>query len=852
MAPRRVTIGSTDSTFHHHFSGGGGRGGDEAATGDDVSRASAKFDGPGFRRFLLVVVVGALAFLPLATAAIAVFVDPDDVTGWLEPRLSAALNRDVTVGDAGIAFLPRPGLRLTDVRVGGGASDLPSVMAVRDVHLEAAILPLFTGRVSVHRLRLSGVDVHLEVDPSGVSNFGDLVPESRVVETAHVGPVGFAVDEVSLDGGSFSYFDGLRDRSFAVSGASATVDLGLRPDGGWSAVVDAGADSLLVRMPGLADEIVRTEAPSFAATLSGDAGLDRIDVEGGALRHRGQELTVVGEVGGIARSDPRLELRLTNPALQLGVLTAFLPQATRVRSQPALQGTADVRLGLRGGLKGPDGPRLFGVVGLSGAGLLLAGESWVAEVDGDLRLRADELVLDSVTGYFADGPFTLSATLDRGSRRVSGTVTASPDVDDFERLGLTPYGFRLAGGAELALDFDGPLSAADSLRLDGDVLLTGVQAEHDGIGVPLYVPSANLRLDGSRTSWEGLAVMVGTEPLTTSGSAEGIVAGWSGGEPPVVDATVTGARLDLDAVLEPEGTRPDLTYARAAFAHLGGRPLDPSAPDDAPPAMELERPRSLPVHGVVELALDSLQYRMYRVGGVRAVVALSDSALSVRDVELEAWGGTLSGGLTLGVGGRVDEPFALELRAEEVAASSFLRHMTPVGESVSGTMDLSLDLEGTTDRALMPVLASLDGTVEMTVAEGRVEGTGVNLALADFLADERWRTFSFTEWRTRMALEEEMLHVVGSELSGTDATVTLSGAVGLGGAVDLAMALSIPPERLEAISLRRTGVAQSVLDGLTESGRALDLGIRISGTLQGPTLEPDALAASEQTVLQGR
>lgn len=63
--------------------------------------------------------------------------------------------------------------------------------------------------------------------------------------------------------------------------------------------------------------------------------------------------------------------------------------------------------------------------------------------------------------------------------------------------------------------------------------------------------------------------------------------------------------------------------------------------------------------------------------------------------------------------------------------------------------------------------------------------------------------------------------------------------------MDLAMALSIPPDRLQAISLRRTGVAQTVLDRLTESESPLDLGIRISGTLQGPTLEPDALAASE-------
>jgi hypothetical protein len=54
------------------------------------------------------------------------------------------------------------------------------------------------------------------------------------------------------------------------------------------------------------------------------------------------------------------------------------------------------------------------------------------------------------------------------------------------------------------------------------------------------------------------------------------------------------------------------------------------------------------------------------------------------------------------------------------------------------------------------------------------------------------------------------------------------------------MALSIPAERLGDISLRRTGIGQGVLDQLRTAGATLDLGLRLSGWLQAPTLEPDA------------
>ncbi|MDX1647586.1 MAG: AsmA-like C-terminal region-containing protein [Longimicrobiales bacterium] len=856
MAPRRVSIGSGGAAIDEGIFDEGSSA-DRIRRSSDDSRSSGRGEDrssflqtpsgrPWLRRVLLGGLLLALATLPLATVAIAVLVDDDELVGWLEPRLSSALNREVALGDVGVALLPRPALRVSDIRVGGVEdAQPPSVLAARDVHLEAALLPLFTGKVRVDRLRLEGLDLHLAVTEDGVSNFGDLIPEGEAQQMASGGPVAFAVTDVEVEDASFTWFDGTRNQSFGLSGVSGSMDLHLEPGGGWTAGVTGSSDSLLIRLPDVTEEIVRTEGPSLTLDLRGDDTLGEIVLEGGSLEHRGETVAVDGTVAGLSDLDPGLDLRFSNPELGLGGLAAFVPRSTRERLQPAFRGTANLSLSLRGRLRDPDSPALRGMFTLSGAGLLLGGEPRLEDVEGRIRLRDEAVELDSIRGSFASGPFELSATYARADGTISGTLEAAPDVDDFRRVGLTPEDVELSGAAVIALDVEGPLAAPDSLDASGSVRLTGIQLEHPDLEVPLYVPSAELSVRDSDVGWSDLTLLVGTDALTVAGRLEGALAAWwREDQPPRLEATVVGARLDLDALLPPTSSGERPTYARRAFSHLaaaerGGGPEVEAGEEDS-----LRRPRDLPVHGVVEVAVDALLYRDHDLRDVEGTLTLSDSTLAVREAGFTAWEGTGRLSLDMVVGPESEAPFALHFETRDADAETFLSTFTPMDRAVSGRLDLAVDVSGSLDRALMPVSESLDGEIEMTVTEGSIDGTGINFALADFLAEERWRAIPFSSWRTEISLQDGLLVVSESRLESDMASARLQGAVGFGGAVDLAMALSIPPDRLEAVSLRRTGVAQTVLDRLREAESPLELGIRLGGTLAGPTLEPDALAGA--------
>jgi hypothetical protein len=259
--------------------------------------------------------------------------------------------------------------------------------------------------------------------------------------------------------------------------------------------------------------------------------------------------------------------------------------------------------------------------------------------------------------------------------------------------------------------------------------------------------------------------------------------------------------------------------------------------------MGLSRPGPLPARGTIDLAFDTLHYHRYSLTHADARVLLSDSVLAVSEASFAIWDGEGSGSLRLGIGPSLDEPFALGLELRGVDAAHALGSLTPMGEAVIGSLDMTLELNGTLDRSLLPILGDLSGRARLTVSEGRVAGTAINRAVADFLAADDWQDVPFTRWVSDLVIAEGSVALRQSELVGDFARVRVAGFVGLDGSVDLSLALSIPPERLNAMSLRRTGIGQNVLEQLRSVRSPLDLGLRIAGSLEAPILEPDATVA---------
>lgn len=832
MGPRRIKIAPHEAGHDHDVGAE-----DRRPTGDGHT-ASRWLRHP--LAILAAVLVGGYA---AAAVLLNVLVDTQQVRVWLEPRASEALNRPVSTGDARVSLLPRPSIHVSDVRIDNLENfDGPALTFIERVRFDVRWLPLLIGRVSVHRVHLDAPRVYLAIDEAGTSNFGDLVPSTAEAGEPPQPPVGLGVERVEVSKASLSYFNAPGARSFTVSGADVRV--GLAPDGaaGWRADVVVESDSLLARMATVTDEILHLEGPRLSLTARSDGAGRSIDVVDGLLELSGESLALRGRLAGLAGSRPSYDLQLTNDSLDAGVLAAAFPPRARSKWIPAADGRVGVTFQLTGHAAGGSGPVVRGSLHLENVAVRLGGRRMVDRLSGTVGVSPDTVVLDSLTGVFADGPFELSGTATRDSQAVALRTRARPDLDALDRLGLVPAGVTVSGDAALELALAGRLDALDSMEVVGSVTLDGFQAKHARVGVPLYVPAGELTLAGGEVSWTELPVLIGQDEVVTSGRASGLVhvANENDRSVPVLRAIIRGPRLDLGAIFPAGEGTPAVTYGRAAFAHLGGSRIDGRPASAVPSELEPTRPRSLPWQGSVELQLDTLDFRSYHLEAVTGHVEVSDSSMTVDAPSFRIWGGTAAGSLRLGVGDRAGEPFALTFAVDSANAEGLLSTTTPLGSAVSGTLTLELEVTGSLDSSLLPVAHELSGHATLSIIEGRIHDTGPNLVIADFLGSQEWGDVSFTTWHTDLDLAARRLEIRASELISEQGRVAFDGLVHLDGSHDLSMGLSIPPDRLGTVSLRRTGIGQSVLDHLSAAGSSLDLGLRMSGVLATPQVEPDA------------
>lgn len=829
MRPRRVRITSEDSEL-------------AGQPRSSARRSALRRTLPAIRWPLAIVGVLAVGACVLSVVNIHLLVDTDGVLQWLTPRLSATLNRDVDVADAHVSVLPRPSIRLQGIRVENlDDFDGPALAEVDRARLDVAWIPLLVGRVRVQRISVDGARIYMAVDETGTTNYGDLVPEARrSAPTGSGTPLALGVGRIDIDNVDLTYFDAPRQRSFAVTGGRGRALLTADAQDGWRGAFELSSDSLQLRAADLTEEISRMPGPSAAATIRGDGSLTWVQIEEGRVDLAGESLALTGRIDGTRGSSLAYDLHLTNDGLGAAALSAIVPSGERSRLLPHFDGTLGVALRLRGP-SAQGRPALSGALVLRDVSVRLSGEPVVDHVNGMVAFTPETIALDSIAGTFAGGPLRLSGAIGREHRALVLGVHAQPDLDRLDRMGLLPTGTTVSGNAVLDLSVAGPLGAPDSIQVVGEARLEGAQAKSTRFGVPLYVAAGDLTFVGQDVSWADLSILVGRDELTTSGTLRRALAMWSAEpEEPEIDASLAGARLDLGAVLPDPADAPGETYPRIAFAHLGSRPVDGRPASVVAAERGFSRPDRLPLAGSIRMDVDTLRYRGRELGSVSGRVVFADSALAIEDAAFEAWNGRAQASLRLGIGQLANEPFELHLSVADADAQPFLSSMTPIDSAISGKLTLDLDLAGVTDTSLLPVGKRLSGHASLAIDDGSVKGTGMNMAVADFLDAEAWQEIPFSKWTLDIQIEETVMEILHADLSGDLGEVAFTGMLDLGGSSDLSVGLSIPPARLQEVSLRRTGIGQSVLDQLRAVGSPLDLGLQVSGPIYAPTLEPDA------------
>jgi len=167
------------------------------------------------RRWTLLAAFGCLGCLAVAAllAVLGFFflrraLDPEKVRPLAEVRLSAALGKPVRIGGMGLSFFPSPAVRATDITVGSGASEAPS-LALASVRIAPDLAGLFTGKVTTVRVELEGVDCALRRDRKGVWLLPYAPPPEPAQSEGSVARPAVEIGSLSIKRGRFRLVDDL-------------------------------------------------------------------------------------------------------------------------------------------------------------------------------------------------------------------------------------------------------------------------------------------------------------------------------------------------------------------------------------------------------------------------------------------------------------------------------------------------------------------------------------------------------------------------------------------------------------------------------------------------------------------
>ncbi len=820
------------------------------------------------RRLLFLGAAVAVLFVGV-TLFLSRYLDPEALATRLEPRLEAALVREVEVGGVEVGLFPL-GVRLRDVTVADPTGLAPFLARVESLEFQARLIPLFRREVQIARLVLENPSADLRVSSEGRSNFGDFSTQPSEVEPDSLDATfaesfGLDLKGIRISGGTL-HFENLDD-STSIEVEDLKVNAGVRREsmGPWlfqgdseATVTVAGRDASAGGAPRIdaAEARPSTGPMSLPLSLTFDleAGptFERLEIRSGSVGVEPVFLTLAGTIEALKEPTRTVDLTLSGERTPLAGILAFLSSQLDLQVPGEAVGTVNSDVRVEGSLGPGFKPEVSGTVTLSQGGLVADDGTLVAQdLAAEVGITRGGAVRFSLNGEVLDGPFSLEGTgATGGQRALEFQLRGKPDLGLVEKVVSLPDGVTAVGRLDTQLRGNGSVDNLRSFRFWGDLAPADVVVTHPAVGVPVGLAMGRISLDGTGGSFQALPVTLDEDQITVTGEVRSFMSYGLPGRAVLVRGSVRGPRLDLVAV----STRPPadsaLTYGKVAFAKVGGRTVAGRTPEEAARELRLSRPDSLPIAGSLQVAFDTLVYSRGMVQDLRAQVEFGPSFVRVNDARMKRFGGDISTNMNMTLGPLDREPFNMNVQVQELDASEFLAANSPLGGAIRGRLSMSLDLIGFLDGLLLPEGPSLVGSGSFALTDGGVNSIPLTASISSFMGLEGFRSPAVESWSSSFFISEGQVRLGEGTITGAPGDPRVNGSIGLDGGLDLLSVFVLDSEQLGSHALDNLGITDPLAGRLPDRPGFIQAVVHIAGTLLAPELRADP-AAAVRTVAEG-
>ncbi len=511
-------------------------------------------------KVLLWLVAIAIVLIFVLYAAVVVLLPKDKIVELVVSRVEKALNRSVSVGDVSARFWGGIGLRLSDLEVRNrDGFDKVNLLELDHLDVGVKFWPLFSKRIEITQISLTGLTVNLERNRAGLLNIEDIGPSTgegvtKMAPEKAAAAIPFTFDDLRVTESVLHYVDDSSGYSLSFSGIELESRLVPLDD----PTVVRSEGRLSAASVAYSERDKSYELPGMTILLVHDA---LYYADGDSLRVNELRF-VLNKLQG--RIDGRVTALMTDPLLDFAFRTDELKMQKILDAVPTelvpmvAEMTGSGKVHLAG--------KYFGLARLTRTASLEA-KLTMQDIEiaherfkGRLDMELAELVFTQMNLTFYSGnaelagePLSLKIILDNiPDPSISAEVNMNLNLDVMEEL--IGEDSDLSGRLLIDATTYGKLNDAESISLLGSMELQDMEYASPDLHTPIRRCNLHVEFLGKDARIEEFRTQIGESDIRLTGSISNlspyIFALGEVERKPLFVGDIRSSYLDLDALFE--------------------------------------------------------------------------------------------------------------------------------------------------------------------------------------------------------------------------------------------------------------------------------------------------------------
>jgi uncharacterized protein involved in outer membrane biogenesis len=774
---------------------------------------------------VLFVAAGLVVVLLVLYAAVIILLPKEKIVEMVVTRAEQYLNRSVSVGDVSVRIWGGIGLRLSELEV----RNLPdfsnkNLMELKHLDVSVKLWPLFSKRVEITKIELTGLTVNLERNKLGAFNFDDMSAPAgegveRIESPGSAAALPFAFEDLRLSESEIHFLDDSAGYSVDLSGIEAQSSLVRAEDGtNMQSTGKTKVGSITYK-----DNEREYSLPESALEVDHSALLE---ISGDSLAIEEFRFAIAdleGWINGSVRSlstEPELDLSFRTNELKTQRIIEAIPPELFPAAQD-LVGSGVVYAA--GTYHGP--ARLTRTADLQGKMTLKDIVIAHDQLEGKMEMRLGELVFTqrNFTFYSGDAklagePFSLKIIVDNiPDPSISAELSANVSLRAVEKLMSTRD--KVDGRILIDATAYGKLAQVETVSLLGSVQVEDLKYESKDLDYDVRNGNMSIEFLGRDAKIDEFHVEVGESDLNLSGSVN----------------NVSAYIMRLGDVSEKPVFKGDIRCERVNVDELFGTEEDQGVDTDTMLAVEPDTAFFfLPDFDAIgSFRIDKAIYTGLEFDDVTGKFNLTNYVLYIDSIEGDLYDGEITGEAIVDIEDIFAPQFQVDFTSSGVEVNRLMSTFTGLKDHVFGDVNLVGSFSGSGSTA-QDVLKSLKGNGTASIEQGKIVNFEIAQKVAESLGKKVSKEERIQDYLSSFRIEDGRVQFDAMELTTSDGYWQLTGSVGFDGSLDYSGTVTLSSKAADQLDF--LGPFKDLLKGDTDK---IMIPFKLTGTYSSPQMALD-------------